>query len=138
MEHHSTTKNDRHVIGSASQPRPGHVDPDQEIKGLGNQSAPDDNDGVAGSASQPPPGHSTSQHDDVVGSATQPRTRPINRSHVRFVEPDTPLSTECLVQLIFDAYSSHYHANIKIITPLKPEESPKEWPICLKTLSERP
>ncbi|KAH6963234.1 hypothetical protein DER45DRAFT_609581 [Fusarium avenaceum] len=66
------------------------------------------------------------------------RTRPINRSHVRFVEPDTPLSTECLVQLIFDAYSSHNHANVKIITPLKPEESPKEWPICLKTLSERP
>ncbi|CAJ0554498.1 Ff.00g130110.m01.CDS01 [Fusarium sp. VM40] len=134
MEHHSTTKNDRHVIGS----RPGHVDPDQEIKCHANQPAPDDNEDVVGSPGQPPPGHSTSQDDFVVGSASQSRTQPIDRSHVHFVEPDTPLSTECLVQLIFDAYNSRNHASVKIITPLKPEESPKEWPFCLKTLSERP
>ncbi|KAH7251403.1 hypothetical protein BKA59DRAFT_509517 [Fusarium tricinctum] len=138
MEHHSTTENDRDVIGSASQPRPGHAYRNQEIRGHVNHPAPTDHDDVVGSASQPPPGHSTSHHDDVVGSASQPRTQLIDRSHVRFVEQDTTLSTECLVQLIFDAYSWRNHASVKIITPLKPEESPKAFPACLKALSEGP
>jgi hypothetical protein len=136
MEHHTTIENDRDVIGSASQPRPGHAHQDQKV--IDSASQPATNDDVVGSASQPRPDHITSQDDDVVGSASQPRPQPIDRSHVRFVEPDTPLSTECLVQLIFDAYSSRNHASVKIITPLKPEETPKEFPVCLKALSERP
>ncbi|SPJ74731.1 uncharacterized protein FTOL_04462 [Fusarium torulosum] len=136
MEHHTTTENDRDVIGSASQPRPGHIHQDQKV--IGSASQPATNNDVIGSASQPRPDHLTSQHDDVVGSASQPRTQPIDRLHVRIVEPDTPLSTECLVQLIFDAYSSRNHASVKVITPLKPEESPKEFPACLMTLTKRP
>jgi hypothetical protein len=48
------------------------------------------------------------------------------------------LSIECLVQLTFYAYSSRNHASVKVITPLKPEETPKEFPVFLKILTERP
>ncbi|KAM0196125.1 hypothetical protein ACHAPA_004768 [Fusarium lateritium] len=81
----------------------------------------------------------TTENDpDVIGSASQPRPQPIERPNVLSVDPDTPLSTECLVQLIFDAYSSRNHASVKIITPLKPEESLEVSPAYLKSTTELP
>ncbi|KAM0243053.1 hypothetical protein ACHAP5_006925 [Fusarium lateritium] len=80
----------------------------------------------------------TENDSDVIGSASQPRPQPIERPNVLSIDPDTPLSTECLVQLIFDAYSSRNHASIRIITHLKPEDTPKVSSAHLRNTTELP
>ncbi|KAI6765933.1 hypothetical protein HG530_007003 [Fusarium avenaceum] len=75
---------------------------------------------VIGSASQPRPGLAHQDKKTRGHNQQEPLTQPIDRSRVRFVKPDTPLLTDWLIGLIFDAYSSRYHARVKIITPLNP------------------